>query len=87
MLDGVSRQLRITIAHSDFQQEPEPVGVLYSVLKTIDSLIAHYTPKGDRGGAPTSIVRDSSERPDADAHFVSSDTAAQPSPDNGDNNT
>lgn len=83
MLDGVSRQLRVTISHVDFAKDPPVVGVLHSVLETIDELISHYTAKGDRGGAPTSIVRSSSDGPDSDAHYVSADTTAQPAPDTG----
>jgi hypothetical protein len=81
MLDGVCRQLKLTIRMPDFAKTPKTVAVLYSVLETLTELISHYTSKGDGGGAPTSVAPESEDRGgESDAHFVSADADAIPPP-------
>lgn len=82
MVDGASRQLRIALSDQTFQKMPETVAVLHKVLSTIDNLVAHYTSKGDKGGAPTSAVSTPTGE-EEDAHYVSSDVNMMPPPEKG----
>ena len=82
MLDGVCRQLKLTIKMPEFQKTPRVAAVLYSVLTTLTKLVSHYTSKGDGGGAPTSVAPEAGESggDSGDAHFVSADADAIPPP-------
>lgn len=83
LLDGVTRQLKLTIRMPDFNKTPKVVAVLYSVLETLTELISHYTSKGDGGGAPTSVAKPGMDGDESDAHFTSADADALPPPEVG----
>ena len=81
LVDGACRQLKLIIRHPDFATKPKTVAVFSSVLETLTELLNHSIQSGDGGGAPTSVMNDSSEKDDADdAHFVSADADAEPPP-------
>jgi hypothetical protein len=78
MLDGVCRQLKLTLRHPDFATKPKTVAVLSSLLETATELVSHMSGQGDAGGAPTSVINDSSEKDGDDAHFTSADADTTP---------
>jgi hypothetical protein len=81
LADAAARQIKLAIKHPTFAKTPKTVAVLYSVLETLTSLIAHYTSRGDSGGAPTSVAEpEPGSEDNSDAHYTSADADAQPAP-------